>query len=168
MTTFAKSQTPFGRPAFSWTLCTMQNQYKRQMKKILVASFTLLLLTLKFATCQNVKENFNSFMYQFGSDSEFQKSRIHFPLEFITWANPYEIGGEIDTLYIEMENWEHDYFYMNQSYRPQIYDNFDGVLKDTDERLFQWIGIETGVDVKYFFKRIDGKWFLIKKEQLGD
>jgi hypothetical protein len=21
MTTFAKSQTPFGRPAFSWTLC---------------------------------------------------------------------------------------------------------------------------------------------------
>jgi hypothetical protein len=24
MTTFAKSQTPFGRPAFSWTLATSQ------------------------------------------------------------------------------------------------------------------------------------------------
>jgi hypothetical protein len=24
MTTFAKSQTPFGRPAFSWTLCVIQ------------------------------------------------------------------------------------------------------------------------------------------------
>jgi hypothetical protein len=25
MTTFAKSQTPFGRPAFSWTLCSILN-----------------------------------------------------------------------------------------------------------------------------------------------
>jgi len=27
---------------------------------------------------------------------------------------------------------------------------------------------ETGVNVKYYFKRIGGKWFLIKKENLGD
>jgi hypothetical protein len=26
MTTFAKSQTPFGRPAFSWTLATSLNE----------------------------------------------------------------------------------------------------------------------------------------------
>jgi hypothetical protein len=28
MTTFAKSQTPFGRPAFSWTLWQIQNSYQ--------------------------------------------------------------------------------------------------------------------------------------------
>jgi hypothetical protein len=27
MTTFAKSQTPFGRPAFSWTLVKMLKKY---------------------------------------------------------------------------------------------------------------------------------------------
>ncbi|NCA84410.1 MAG: hypothetical protein EOM83_02425 [Clostridia bacterium] len=56
----------------------------------------------------------------------------------------------------------------DENYRPQIFDNFEGTLRDTDERLFQWIGTETGVDVKYYFKKIDGKWFLIKKENLGD
>jgi hypothetical protein len=46
---------------------------------------------------------------------------------------------------------------------PQIYDNFNGELRDTDERLFHWKGVETGVNVKYFFKREGGKWYLVRK-----
>jgi|SRR5690606_15170076 len=117
---------------------------------------------------QTGKENFDAFMYQFGSDTAFQLERIKFPLEFVTWEDPTEIGGEIVTHKITKDKWKHDFMYMNESYRAQIYDNFNGELRDTDERLFQWIGVETGADVKFYFKRIDGKWFLVKKESLGD
>ena len=47
-----------------------------------------------------------------------------------------------------------------------IYDNFDCKLRETDERVFRWKGF-TGMDERYFFKRISGKWFLIKIENLG-
>jgi hypothetical protein len=107
-------------------------------------------------------------MYEFGSDTDFQLERIKFPLEFVTWENPEEIGGNIVTHQITKDKWTHDYMYMNESYRAQVYDNFEGKLDNSDERLFQWIGVETGANVKYFFKRIEGKWFLIKKESLGD
>jgi hypothetical protein len=36
MTTFAKSQTPFGRPAFSWTLCLIGRKKKREYRFILI------------------------------------------------------------------------------------------------------------------------------------
>ena len=113
-------------------------------------------------------ESFESFFFTYSTDEDFQIERTKFPLEFVTWDNPTEIGGEVVTKYITKETWEHNYFYMDQTYRPQIFDNHEGKLRDTDERLFQWIGIETGVNSKYFFKRIDGLWYLIKMENLGD
>ncbi len=136
------------------------------MKSILTIIFTLSLFYLSFG--QKPKEDFNLFFFQFATEKEFQLERIKFPLEFVTWKNEDEAGGEILITRIKKEEWQHDYFFMNENYRPQIFDNFKGELNDTDERLFQWIGTETGVDVKYFFKRIDGEWFLIKKENLGD
>lgn len=117
---------------------------------------------------QDNKENFDDFFFKFASDSTFQKSRIKFPLEFKTWKNPEIVGGEMEIRKIKKEEWEHDYFFINENYRPQFYDNFEGELRDTDERLFQWIGIETRTSVKYFFKRLQGEWYLIKKENLGD
>ena len=41
-------------------------------------------------------ENFDSFSWNFMTDSIFQRKRIKFPLSRITWKD--EIGGEIDTL----------------------------------------------------------------------
>ena len=117
---------------------------------------------------QDSPENFDKFLFLFATDEQFQLERIKFPLEVVTWKSPQEAGDEIDTLHIEKENWEHDYLFANQNYRAQIFDNFEGQLRDTDERLFQWVGVETGINVKYFFKRFDGKWFLIRKEDLGD
>jgi hypothetical protein len=136
------------------------------MKKLILVLLVMIKCYLVFS--QDYDNNFDTFLFKFATDKEFQIERIKFPLEFVTWENPEEIGGNIVTKMIQKENWQHDYFYANQNYRPQIYDNFEGNLRNTDERLFQWIGVETGVNVKYFFKKIEGKWFLIKKEQLGD
>ena len=70
----------------------------------------------------------------------------------------------LDSTVILEKDWQHNYFYFdsNSSYRPQFYDSFSATLKDTDERVFAWLGIETGVKIYYFFKRIEGKWYLIK------
>jgi len=118
----------------------------------------------------NVKynnESFDSFFSEFMTDSSFQIQRIKFPLEYITWTD--DIGGEIDTIEINKNEWKHDYFYFNTANeRTQIYDNFELSLAKTNERLIHWYGIESGGDSKYFFIGEKGKWYLVKKEQLGD
>ncbi|NLI87737.1 MAG: DUF4348 domain-containing protein [Bacteroidales bacterium] len=136
--------------------------------KTIITTIVLIMISICTSFSQRTNEDFNIFFFKFSVDSVFQIERIKFPLEFKTWEDPEEIGGDIVTIQIKKEDWKHDYFFMTENYRPQIFDNFEGELRDTDERLFQWIGIETGVNVKYFFKRIEGKWFLIKKENLGD
>jgi hypothetical protein len=135
------------------------------MKKVIL--ITIGLFVINAINAQNKKEDFDKFFFKFSTDSIFQIERIVFPLEYITWKSEDLFAEESDTFWIKQNEWEHDFFFMNNSYRPQLYDNFQGELRDTEERLFQWIGIESGTNVKYFFKRIDGKWFLIKKENLG-
>jgi hypothetical protein len=112
-------------------------------------------------------ENFQQFFWKFMTNPKFQNERIKFPLTYITWK---ELPGEkIDTIKIEKREWTYDSFYINSaSERTQIYDNFDLKFQPTNERLLHWYGVETGGDSRYFFKGYEGKWFLIKKEQLGD
>lgn len=110
-------------------------------------------------------ENFDIFLFRFASDKEFQLSRIEFPLKFKTWES--SDLEEIIEKKISKSDWEHDFLFINESYRPQIYDNFEGELRDSNQRLFQYIGVENGINTKYFFERKDGEWFLIKKEDLG-
>jgi len=112
-------------------------------------------------------EKFDSFFWRFMTDSSFQSSRIKFPLEYITWKD--EIDGEIDSNKIKKSEWEYDSFYINRaSERTQIYDNFNLNLRPTNERVLHSYGVETGGDAKYYFTGFDGKWHLIRKEQLGD
>jgi hypothetical protein len=140
---------------------------QHQIMRIKLAIFcTFVLIHPLFG--QETKEDFDAFFFQFATEKDFQLKRIIFPLQYVIWANEGEAGGRVLTKKVTKEEWKHNYFYMNENYRPQIFDNFEGTLQDTDERLFRWIGIETGIDVRYYFKRIDGKWFLIKKENLGD
>ena len=110
---------------------------------------------------QNKNEEFESFLYKFSSDSVFQINRIKFPLEYVTLN--YDTYEEIKTT-IDKKNWRMDYLFMNEEKRSQIYDNFSLSFKDTDERVFCWHKVENGINVMYFFKRIEGKWYLIKFE----
>ena len=125
------------------------------MKKTL---FFFLLLFPVLVNGQD-KEYFDSFLYEFSSDSSFQMSRIQFPLPFKTMN--YETYEEVE-MDLSMEQWNfHSVLPSHESF-TQTYDNFETEMDDSGERVFSITGNRNGINVYYFFKRIDGKWFLIK------
>jgi hypothetical protein len=130
------------------------------MKKIIV--LTLILFNNQVYGQGNKKENFDKFFEEFSFNDGFQKNRIKFPLLTLQFNDD---KGALDTLYVKANDWKYNSFYFRTEWqaRGQIYDSFRHELKDTDERVFEWIGIGNDVDDLYFFKRIDDKWYLIKQ-----
>jgi hypothetical protein len=108
------------------------------------------------------QEDFDDFFYQFMIDPDFQLSRIKFPLRSVSFKDGYP-SNKRDTTYITKDQWHHDFYYLDQTSIPKIYDNYKMQLQDTDERVFVWSGVENGINVQSFFKRIDGYWRFIKR-----
>lgn len=112
------------------------------------------------------RDDFFYFLHEFSTDSEFQISRIKFPLLLITWNETYT---ELDTLFVQKHEWEFRHFYFgsdNDSF-GQVYDSFDHKLRDTNERVFAWHGIGNGIREYFYFMFTEGKWYLIKIEDLS-
>lgn len=129
--------------------------------------FILLLLISSIGYSQENKELFDDFIKNF-EDKEFQLDRIKFPVEMTSIDK--DTFEEVNTE-ITKEDWTHTHFYQlpllnGQDAYPQLYDNFERQLRDTDERVFSWKGY-TDLNVNYFFKRIEGKWYLIKIEDFS-
>ncbi len=129
------------------------------MKKLML--LFILLSNYQVYCQQKIKEDFDKFFEEFSFNEEFQKDRIKFPL--LTIRNNFDYTA-YDTIYIKKEEWQYNSFYFRTEWgaRGQIYDSFKHELRDTDERVFEWKGIGNGVHDLYFFKRINGKWYLIK------
>ena len=113
---------------------------------------------------QTTKENFDDFVYRFIADSAFQLERIKFPLKSSIQTDL----GEADTKAIEKTHWKIVRLFGNEEYRPQIYDNFKRELRDTDERLFCWDGVENGIYLEYKFQRLGGLWYLTEYNDFSD
>lgn len=109
------------------------------------------------------KEDFDNFILKFISDSLYQLDRIKFPLKSQQWD-----FDEVDSTRIEKNNWKTVRLFWGEEYRPQIYDNFKREMRDTDERLFCWEGIENGINVEYRFNRIKGLWYLTEFNDFSD
>ena len=112
------------------------------------------------------QENFDRFFYKFMIEPDFQLSRVKFPLESVGFRDGYS-GDDIDTIYFQKDKWQHNSYYVDKQSIPIIYDNYKMELRNTDERVFVWAGVENGINVKSYFKRIDGKWYLIKEEDFS-
>ncbi|MFD0975392.1 DUF4348 domain-containing protein [Salinimicrobium gaetbulicola] len=112
------------------------------------------------------QEDFDRFFYKFMIEPDFQISRVKFPLEFVGFKDGYP-GSDTDTVYFTKDKWQHNSYYLDKQSIPIIYDNYQMKLQNTNERVFVWTGVENGINVKSFFKRIDGKWYLIKVEDLS-
>jgi hypothetical protein len=112
------------------------------------------------------QEDFTDFFYKFMIEPEFQLSRVKFPLEFVGFKDGYP-GDDIDTIYFTKDKWEHNSYYLDKTSIPVIYDNYEMKLRNTDERRFVWSGVENGIYVSSYFKRIDGKWYLVKEENFS-
>jgi hypothetical protein len=114
----------------------------------------------------NEKEDFMGFFEDFSLNKDFQLSRIKFPLLYIGLNEEYT---ERDTIYLTFEKWTFQNFHYTPSNDSfgQIYDNFEHKLRDTDERVFAWHGIGNGIKEFYYFRRINGLWYLIKVENFS-
>lgn len=129
----------------------------RASNKVIIFLIALGILPL-FGYSQN--EKFDEFIHEFCNDSVFQVSRVKFPLLCLSWD--MEVDKEIE-IYIKKEAYRFDrLFYNNQSDGYTVfYDNFDLKIPDTDEMVFRYKGF-TDMDIRYYFKRTSGKWFLIR------
>jgi hypothetical protein len=110
---------------------------------------------------QTTKEKFDDFIYKFIGDSLYQLDRIKFPLRSMQ-ADSEDYGT------IKKEDWKIVRLFGTEEYKAQLYDNFKGELRDTDERLFCWEGVENGINVQYKFRRLDGHWYLTEYNDFSD
>jgi hypothetical protein len=119
------------------------------------------------AELKNSTENeiFKDFFIEFSSDKQFQLSRIQFPLEYISLNE--ELDKEIKDI-INKESWS----FINtgldvNSLWLQTYDNFQFKNDKSDYKVVEKRGFSDGVEEYFYFKRIKGKWYLIKWEDLS-
>tara|TARA_Y100001935_G_C16931712_1_gene325759 strand:+ start:64 stop:477 length:414 start_codon:yes stop_codon:yes gene_type:complete len=136
------------------------------MKKLL--PIFLLLFPSLISAQSNEIEKFHSFLVSFSSDSLFQLSRIQFPVTSVTLDQEYfeEVESKIqkaDWTYIDLIGDE----LFKLDVRTQTYDNFDLKLEDSGERVFSLISLYGGMHIYYYFKRVNGKWFLVKLRDIS-
>jgi len=110
---------------------------------------------------QENKEHFDLFIQDFSSDSSFQMSRIQFPLPFKTMN--HETYEEMEMTLSE-DQWNFHSVLPNHESFTQTYDNFNMEMDDSGERVFSLTGNSNGINIHYYFKRVGGKWFLVKFE----
>jgi hypothetical protein len=99
----------------------------------------------------NPDYGFEYFLTNFDFNPEFQKSRISFPLEF---------NNKTNVTFIDSLNWKKDPLFTNLEAVTDVSNGLDS--KITDEAVFSWIHTKSMESKNYFFKKIDGKWFLVK------
>ena len=108
-------------------------------------------------------ENFNVFLEDFSGAPDFQLQRTKFP--FLDCDFPGDKDSHCDT--IEKANWTH-HCLIDTTHAPAvigtIYDNFNLEMKNSGERVVAFEATETGgACAYYYFRRIEGKWYLIKR-----
>lgn len=128
------------------------------MKKTL---FFFLLLFPILVYGQEDKEYFDSFIQEFSSDSSFQMSRIQFPLPFKTMN--HDTYEEVE-MTLSKDQWNFHSVLPNYESFTQTFDNFEREMEGSGERVFSITGNGNGINIYYYFKRKDGKWFLVKFE----
>lgn len=113
-------------------------------------------------------EKFDSFIHKFCLSKDFQIDRVKFPLKLSYRIDFENYNAPLFDTIILKKNWKHDDLYYDQVAIFQTYDNHQKELRDTDERVVHYKGIENGRDLAYFFERINGLWYLIAIENKTD
>ena len=123
------------------------------MRKIILS---LLVSTVCFSQSKN-SEAFNSFFFQFKKSKSFQLERTLFPIKVIHEASISE-SGNLETLLITKKNWEFSDFSASKNRNLKI-----SQVRNSSNNYTVIFQIEdTGFYLRYFFKKLNGKWFLYK------
>ena len=107
-------------------------------------------------------EAFITFLQKFMSDSAFQIRRIKFPLEtiFLEEAEDGEYKGKTEN--INLKDWKFGSLYDNAKSITNFSDSWNSKINEKDKMLLFIGGVENGINIKYFFTKIDEKWYLTK------
>lgn len=120
----------------------INNSFKNNVNKF-VPSSTLM---------KEQGENYNSFLYDFCSDSVLQLSRIIFPLQ---------IESPLSKSFIEKSNWKHDFVFLNLNAITDIrYSKY--FPNNPDTQIFSWINTNTLKSRNYYFCKNNSQWYLYK------
>jgi hypothetical protein len=95
---------------------------------------------------------FDNFIAEFGVNSDLQKSRISFPLEYDS------LGIETS---IEKDNWKNDRLFVALESITYITNEFESDERSM-ERVFSWINTQTQTSKNYYFKKNNSKWYLVQ------
>lgn len=135
------------------------------MFRSLSISFLFVSLLGAGSSCETTApEEFGDFFLRFKEDRHFQMERIKFPL-----AESYNELDDNTGEYANMDNtieerdWRFEDFGYETEYGQRESDAFRPVISGEGDRInFAWQGINNGINIRYEFERIDGKWFLVK------
>jgi len=143
------------------------NNYPDHIMNYIKISFSVCLFLFNTSCKAQKKEVFEDFISRFANDTTFQLERINFPLkyDYLEEENFEEVSQQIKKADYKTSRLYYDLIECSEAYTI-FYDNFDLELRDSDERVFRWKGF-TGMDERYYFKRIDGIWFLVKIESFS-
>ncbi len=107
-------------------------------------------------------ENFNSFLDEFSNNRRFQLKRIVFPIKVV--VPNVEEGPGLTPMEetVEKHNWELLDLSYDSTYATREYDKYVQTInfrKDTAHVALR--GIDNGIYADYYFKAINGKWYLV-------
>lgn len=116
--------------------------------------------SLTIPAIEAIDSNFNDFIEKFSIDSNFQKSRIKFPLKI----KLYDIDNDRDSIfYRDSSSFDMIDFPKNKS--TSQYDQWGQKIVIDKNNTFATIeisGIDNGILVDYLFQKINGAWMLIE------
>lgn len=100
---------------------------------------------------------FDDFVYSFMKNPRFQRTRIKFPL-------PVDENGRVHQL--EARQWRYDPMYLRQDFYTIIFDSEQGTKAEKDTSLdsvtVEWVNLPDRRVKQYVFRRISGKWLLMR------
>lgn len=103
-------------------------------------------------------EDFKSFLSDFSSNEEFQKKRTS--RQFVECEISIEGDSTCKTI---IKGLPSQVRLLKDNRLQQIYQNFNLTVEDTNERVFAIEQVEGGSGAYYYFRRHQGKWFLVKR-----
>jgi len=109
------------------------------------------------ATPRPAPEPFADFFQRFRQDSTFQLARTRFPLPWYSLADDA-------TRQLPARDWTFVSFYSGQETYVRLFDNFAMREADTNERVYALIGVASDIRQNFFFRRLGGRWFLVRVE----
>jgi len=106
------------------------------------------------------QEGFDDFFTEFMENPEYQKSRIQFPILSLSYQME---SDKADSIRIDRAHWRYNEFKtLRTGTQVRQFDNFARKTRDTDERVISLIGNDNGIQFSYFFRRVEGRWFLVQ------